>query len=481
MDKKLLSELKKIIYKIIKGYNSYLVQDCDNYKNFTGRDIDAFYKSKNNYSKKKFINTIIRNKDYNHLRIHINSLKSRTFLSLDIEELSSMKSPFLDVFKTKFNKKIFCKSTKLDHLDKKSIIFYKLYKYFTVTIHSFNQLSKLKKSISKLNKKEFQMIMESLNKALPEQENIIKKFMLWDFQKFIRNKSVKKFFFDKVKERHKKRLIFSGKLNYKNVVFRKNFFKAFLFGSNSRWKKTHNPMPAIAIVGNDGSGKTTIVEYIRNNFTKMDPLIFDMKLSEPFFPIILKVINNFKKLKQIYFFKNFFLINKLLSIIAELLIIFDKYIKYKIGMAWADSGNGITIFERYPTDRVRGEFPNKKNILFPFEQFFPFPDGLVYLDVLPKDTIKRKNKDNHSIEEMISKRKNYLSLIKEFDEKEILHHSNKLNHNIKKTKNYIFKIYLKKKNAINKNKKVKRIKWNKNYKRVLAGKNLNRSQKNSFL
>ena len=141
------------------------------------------------------------------------------------------------------------------------------------------------------------MIIESLNKALPEQENIIKKFMLWDFQKFIRNKSVKKFFFDKVKERHKKRLIFSGKLNYKNVVFRKNFFKAILFGSNTRWKKTHNPMPAIAIVGNDGSGKTTIVEYIRNNFTKMDPLIFDMKLSKPFFPIILKVINNFKKIK----------------------------------------------------------------------------------------------------------------------------------------------------------------------------------------
>ena len=42
-------------------------------------------------------------------------------------------------------------------------------------------------------------------------------------------------------------------------------------------------MPAIAIVGNDGSGKTSVVEYIRKNFSKMDPLIINMKTSEPFF------------------------------------------------------------------------------------------------------------------------------------------------------------------------------------------------------
>ena len=43
--------------------------------------------------------------------------------------------------------------------------------------------------------------------------------------------------------------------------------------SKAKWKYNHNPMPAIAIVGNDGSGKTTIVEYIRKNFSKMDPLL----------------------------------------------------------------------------------------------------------------------------------------------------------------------------------------------------------------
>ena len=83
-------------------------------------------------------------------------------------------------------------------------------------------------------------------------------------------------------------------------------------------------------------------------------------------------------------------------------------------MAWADSGMGLNVFERYPTDRIRGEFPNNEKKFLPFEQFFPFPDGIIYLDVLPKDTLKRKKKDNHSLVEMASKRQNYLSLLKEF-------------------------------------------------------------------
>ena len=77
---------------------------------------------------------------------------------------------------------------------------------------------------------------------------------------------------------------------------------------------------------------------------------------------------------------------------GELIDIADKYLKYKIGMAWADAGYGLTIFERYPTDRIRGEFPNIKNKLIPLEQFFPLPDGLIYLDVFPKDSIFRKKK-----------------------------------------------------------------------------------------
>ena len=80
--------------------------------------------------------------------------------------------------------------------------------------------------------------------------------------------------------------------------------------SKAKWKYNHNPMPAIAIVGNDGSGKTTIVEYIRKNFSKMDPLIINMKSTKPFFVLTSKIRNflkilNSKKIVRKIFFLNF--------------------------------------------------------------------------------------------------------------------------------------------------------------------------------
>ena len=41
--KKLLITLKTNIIKIVRKFNAYLVHSCDDFKNFTGKDIDAFY------------------------------------------------------------------------------------------------------------------------------------------------------------------------------------------------------------------------------------------------------------------------------------------------------------------------------------------------------------------------------------------------------------------------------------------------------
>jgi thymidylate kinase len=479
MDKKLLNDLKKDIYQIVNDYRAYLIQKCNNFKNFTGRDIDAFYIKKKRL-KRSHDNIIIINKDNNDLRLHINHPKHINFLSLDIEELSSMPKAMRHVFTKKFNKKILCKHTKLNHLDNKSIIFYKLYKYFFITINSYDQLRNLKKDINKLNKQDFFMIVNSVEKALPNQYQIINKFLFWEIEKFCKNKKVDKFFSILIQNRHKKRKIFKGNLKFKNIFFSKKFFYALLLGSRAKWKYTHNSMPAIAIIGNDGSGKTTVTEYIRKNFSKMDPLIIDMKGNKPFFYLVSKFRNVLKKSTSFVLVKKIYFLKVTLLFLGELLDLFDKYVKYKIGMAWADAGYGLTIFERYPTDRVRGEFPNINNKLLPLEQFFPFPDGMIYLDVLPLDSINRKKKDNHTLDEMKSKRKNYLSLIKEFDEVKMISYSKNINQNILKIKNYIFKLYLKKKNIIKKNKTNKRMKWKKNYNRILAGKDLDRSQKESF-
>ena len=50
-----------------------------------------------------------------------------------------------------------------------------------------------------------------------------------------------------------------------------------------------------------------------------------------------------------------------------------------------------------------------------------------------------------TLEEMTSKRRNYLSLLKEFDEVKISAESKNINNKIIDLKNYIFKIYVKKK------------------------------------
>ena len=479
MNSKLLDRLKKIIYKIIEDYNGYLIQKCTNYKNFTGRDIDCLYYFKKNTNFQS-LNTINLNREDKNLRIHINQPNNIDFLSLDIEELSKIPNNFNYIFLKNFNQKILCKNTKLRHLDDKSIIFYKLYKYFFITINSFDQLRNLKKDIKKLNNQDLSLLISSAQEALPNEAPIIKKFIFWEFKKFYKNKNVNKFFLNLKEKRHKKRIIFDGKLNFKNILFSKKFIYALFLGSRARWTNNHNPMPAIAIVGNDGCGKTTVASYIRKNYSKMDPLILDMKASKPFFSFvfkirkILKTITTFTIVKKIFFLKVIFLF------MGELLDLFDKYIKYRVGMAWADAGYGLTIFERYPTDRIRGEFPNFKNQYWPLEQFFPFPDGMIYLDVLPMESIKRKKEDGHTIDEMISKRKNYLSLIKEFDEVNFISSSKNINTKIIKTKNYIFNLYSKKKKIIKRNKKNIRMKWKKNFNRKLAGNNLDRSQKESF-
>ena len=111
MDKKLLNDQKKNIQKIIYKYNAYLIQECTNFKKFTGQDIDAFYVNKNAYNKNKFRNTIKRNIFKNHLRIYINDVNKIGFLSLDIEELSTMSKVFRNIFDKNFNEKYLCNYT----------------------------------------------------------------------------------------------------------------------------------------------------------------------------------------------------------------------------------------------------------------------------------------------------------------------------------------------------------------------------------
>ena len=162
-----------------------------------------------------------------------------------------------------------------------------------------------------------------------------------------------------------------------------------LFGASAKWSKKHRALPAIAIVGNDGAGKTELCKYIIKKFSKLDPAYINMRSDSPIIPLTLKITKLIKKLCENKLIKKIFYLKLILSYLGQGIDIFDKYLRYKVGIAFADSGYGVTIFERYITDKLRGEFPNKNNKFLPLEQFFPLPDGIFYMDVMPKISLKR--------------------------------------------------------------------------------------------
>ena len=77
--KKLLINLKTNIFKIIRKFDAHLKHGCDDIKNFTDKDIDAFYEKNHKSVSSTFKNTIKRNLSKYDLRLHINDPKSVGF------------------------------------------------------------------------------------------------------------------------------------------------------------------------------------------------------------------------------------------------------------------------------------------------------------------------------------------------------------------------------------------------------------------
>jgi len=471
---------KRYVAKITNYYNAVLMHECNNFEKLGGRDIDTFYKYNTKTTNINDSEFFFYEKENKSLRFLINNKDATNFLNLDVEDLELFSPNTKKLNKKNFQEAFTCKKTDLKHFNLNAVVYYKIVKYFSHgTVFSYKQLFNLKKILNSLESKELNYILNLTASNLPKENIWIKKLINDDFKDFEFDDEVKNFFKKKRFARQNKRNVFKGKLKFKNLFKSKKFIYALIFGSYAIWPKRHNPLPAIAIVGNDGAGKTTICEYMIKNFYKMDPAYINMKSELPFMNFtsycnrFFRKIINYKLIKKISFLKI------TLSLIAQSLNIIDQYIKYRVGMAFADSGCGITIFERYVTDKLRGEFPNKKNKFLPLEQFFPFPDGIFYLDVKPETSIERKVDDNHSIPEMNSKRKNYISLLEEFSEVKKSTYKDNFQDNIKNIKNYIFYLAFKKK--IRTSLRVKRNVWKKNRNRVLVGNSEKRFQKSSFL
>ena len=483
LNKDVISNVKETIIKIVNSSNAVLMQECEDFKDFSGRDVDTFYISNNkfleiNYEK----NVILNEREKGSYRFLINDKDSSDFINLDVEDLT-MFSPLTKIEnQVHFNEAIECEKTGLKHFKLNSLIYYKLVKYFAQGIvFSYEQLYKLKKKLNSITSEELSYILNLTSKNLPKENIWIKKLIENDFKTFEKDSDVRTFWIKKRTIRQNKRKVFAGKVELKNLFKSKKFIYALIFGSLAKWPKNHNPMPAIAIVGNDGAGKTSVCEHVIKDYHKLDPAFIDMKSNITIIPFTKHILRFLRKIIEIPLIKNVSLFKGSFSFMGQAIDLLDLYIKYRIGMAYADSGYGITIFERYITDKLRGEFPNVKNKFLPLEQFFPLPDGFFYIDVEPQATLLRKSSDNHTLLEMTSKRANYISLLNEFDEVKKTDSNNKFEENLKELKNYIFDLAFKKKNQTRFGFKIKRCTWNKNRNRKLAGNPTDRFQKGSFL
>ena len=256
LNKDVINNVKETIKKIVKFSNAVLTQECKNFQDFSGRDVDTFYLSNN-----QFLNidngedVILNEREKGSYRFLINHKEMTEFINLDIEDLAIFSPQTKKENELHFKEAINCEKTGLKHFQLKSIIYYKIVKYFSQgIIFSYEQLYKLKKILNSIDINDLNYILNLTSKNLPKENIWIKKLIENDFQTFEQDKDIKNFWIKKRIIRQNKRRVFAGKLEIKNLLKSKKFINALIFGSWAKWSKNHSPMPAIAIVGNDGAG-----------------------------------------------------------------------------------------------------------------------------------------------------------------------------------------------------------------------------------
>jgi len=385
---------------------------------YTGNDIDiivedleiAYKCFKNN----KFL---IKREKKTAFRAFINNKLSHKWVAIDVEEPSAYKGLTKRILQYNLKNGFFNKISGLTYSPTIGIAAYKMSKYLLEGyVHSYFQLLNLNKYWNDLNDadkaKAFDLI--EISQLKKDQQISVKEFIKSGNDiSYLEAEFKKKLKFLRL-NRHNNRIVYGGKINksglFKSPIVLIKLIISILF------KRKNNPWPAIAIVGNDGSGKTTICKKIINDLFKIDPLHIVMRASDPWLPGWLymrkRLLNKITSLKNL---KKHRFICWVFGWIGELGDFFDRWIKYKIGMGWVNAGYGFVLFERYPTDRLRGEYEGPSFSLYPLEKFFPMPDLTILLDVDEIISLERKSTDDHTYQEMSNKRANYISLIKEIN------------------------------------------------------------------
>ena len=213
--------------------------------------------------------------------------------------------------------------------------------------------------------------------------------------------------------KEKNRIILSGSFLVDRSKIFSQMFRALFFKTFLRYKIS--AFPIVAFVGNDGGGKTsTICELLNRELYKIDPIVISMKRKDPFFcftRVMKSLLLPFKKNQQ--GISVFGLMSRPVNWILEVVDFFDRLVRFRLGLLWARCGLGPVFFDRYVTDRLRGEYCRGNFRLHPLEQFFPMPDSFIFFDVPAEVSVERKPEDNHNLIVLREKRVNYLRLMKE--------------------------------------------------------------------
>lgn len=214
------------------------------------------------------------------------------------------------------------------------------------------------------------------------------------------------------RHRERRRIVRDGAIQPQGIARQPEVVLRWLRGAIAPDQST---LLSVAIVGNDAAGKSLLCNYLKREILlKSDPVHFVMRRNDPVLPpwrTLRLCIQSMLQRRSRY--RRFSWRQQLLESSLAAGDYIDRLLRYSIGHTWARAGLGITIFERYPTDRTRGEFDRQVRRLHPLEQFFPMPDLVILIDIDPNLTLQRKPEDGHTLPEMTSKRNNYQALVSE--------------------------------------------------------------------
>ena len=134
------------IVEITEACGAVLMHECNNFIDFSGRDIDTFYISSENLFKFDEKDLILHEREKGSYRFLINHKETSKFINLDFEDLNIFSKNTEEFNEHNYQVAEYCNYTGLKHYELKIMIFYKIIKYFLHgVVHSYEQLYKLKK------------------------------------------------------------------------------------------------------------------------------------------------------------------------------------------------------------------------------------------------------------------------------------------------------------------------------------------------